>query len=95
MDGTGLHGGCLYGPCQFCIYVRVKNTQEHLTSAMTVSHEIGHLLGVQHDGELPDALACNTEEGHIMERHLSPGMFVKLMNDNQWSSCSREQLMFK
>ena len=59
-----------------------------------MSHEIAHLLGVRHDGESPDALACNTREGHIMESEFIPERVDKLLEENLWSSCSIEQLIF-
>ncbi|XP_067139893.1 A disintegrin and metalloproteinase with thrombospondin motifs 3-like [Centruroides vittatus] len=62
------------------------NRDEGLSSALIIAHEIGHVLGLQHDGEGNDCEA-ETYEGSIM----SPIVRATFQRYH-WSSCSREKL---
>ncbi|XP_014232382.1 A disintegrin and metalloproteinase with thrombospondin motifs 15-like [Trichogramma pretiosum] len=50
------------------------------------AHEVGHLLGIPHDGhEQPDKTFCPEAEGYIMT-----GMMLLTNNIFKWSQCSME-----
>ncbi|XP_045535080.1 A disintegrin and metalloproteinase with thrombospondin motifs 3 [Papilio machaon] len=57
---------------------------EGLTSAFVIAHELGHLLGLTHDGE--GQCQSDSERGSVM----APTVLAT-MHHFSWSSCSKEQ----
>ncbi|XP_058790944.1 A disintegrin and metalloproteinase with thrombospondin motifs like [Phymastichus coffea] len=53
---------------------------------ITATHEIGHLLGLPHDGE-DDAIACSMKDGYIMA-----SAKFRSVNSLCWSPCSKNLL---
>ncbi|XP_068631071.1 A disintegrin and metalloproteinase with thrombospondin motifs 1-like [Battus philenor] len=61
---------------------------EGLTSAFVIAHELGHLLGLTHDGE--EQCLSESQRGSVM----APTVLATL-HHFAWSSCSKEQFHAK
>ncbi|XP_071455344.1 A disintegrin and metalloproteinase with thrombospondin motifs 2-like [Hetaerina americana] len=68
------------------------NRDEGLSSAFIIAHEVGHVLGMTHDGDLSAGNDCGAEaqEGSVM----AP-MVAAAFNRFHWSPCSREEFHSK
>nr|XP_040579861.1 A disintegrin and metalloproteinase with thrombospondin motifs adt-1-like [Lepeophtheirus salmonis] len=60
------------------------NEGNNFESVYVIAHEMGHSLGMNHDGELDEGNTCNPNK-YLMSPILGPGKVT-------WSSCSNEEI---
>ncbi|CAM9761079.1 unnamed protein product [Lampetra fluviatilis] len=77
--------GTVCDPERSCAVVE----DDGLQSAFTVTHELGHVLGMPHD----DAAACTDKFGPARARHLMASVLSGLDFGSLWSQCSAASLM--
>lgn len=65
--------------------IAIINDSNDFGGVITAAHEIGHILGINHDGIVTSKNTSCTPDGFIME---SSNAYINGPNSNTWSSCS-------
>jgi hypothetical protein len=68
------------------------NRDEGLSSAFILAHELGHILGLSHDGDLGAGNSCAKE---AMEGSVMASMVAATFSYFHWSSCSAGEYHYK
>ncbi|XP_033231310.1 A disintegrin and metalloproteinase with thrombospondin motifs 3-like isoform X3 [Belonocnema kinseyi] len=64
------------------------NRDEGLTSAFIIAHEVAHILGLTHDGDMGSGNSCGEEASH---GSVMAPMVAATFHRFHWSACSRKE----